>query len=653
MNTAPAFPGSALPATDTPAADGAAAHPGADAGLFVALLAGLIAPAAPPAAAVVEADAAQPGATAAVAAVEAPAPEPKQAGTPGPVFPEARPARAAPPVARTVLGGNPGPSAPVVGATPGPAVPADAAAKSPAEMPAPLATPDITRQTADAAPRGALHPAAHPAGDAHVHRAVAGVTRRPSVFDAAQPVRFAPASGAARETAVGAHVAQASAGRAPIMQPPVNVPSNTITEPRTIALQHDAVAVTRPETPAVTAPTGPPEPTTSPPVAAPVLREGAQVTVARVTAERLPPPVRPADGPTRVVSEITDVQPEEPAPSPALSARAPAVERTMPQASSGLAGRDIDVQSKAAAAAAGGEATAPEPEPRVMPRPSSSVTPVAPDPATVVMAPDGEPGASSPAPAPSPAAGRPTAAATTPSTLAPSAPQGPPPEAQVSAPAAERPVERATEGRPAATLRPERQALAPHAPDGRSTMPTREDPAPRPADGARAPTRPVDTIAGTAPSAHIAPTHPPADGAASTRPVAHVHIPRIAELPVRDGVRHVRIEVDPPELGRCELELSVRDGTVRAVVIAERPETVAALRQAEGQVRATLAEQDVRIAQFDVRHGGGGAGQGAPREPMDRRPPQTGPRMAPAPETPPRPPAAVARGPIRRVDMVA
>jgi len=132
-----------------------------------------------------------------------------------------------------------------------------------------------------------------------------------------------------------------------------------------------------------------------------------------------------------------------------------------------------------------------------------------------------------------------------------------------------------------------------------------------------------------------------------------VHVPRIDDLPARDGARHVRIEVDPPELGRCELELSVRDGTVRAVIIAERPETVATLRQVEGQVRAALADQDVRVAEFDVRHGGGDGGQGTPHGPMDRRPPPMAPRMARAPEPAPRRPAVNAPGPTRRVDLVA
>jgi flagellar hook-length control protein FliK len=72
-----------------------------------------------------------------------------------------------------------------------------------------------------------------------------------------------------------------------------------------------------------------------------------------------------------------------------------------------------------------------------------------------------------------------------------------------------------------------------------------------------------------------------------------------------DAPERLVVELDPPELGRCELELSLHEGRVRAVLVAERPETVAALRSVEGQVREQLAARELQVAEFDVRQGAG------------------------------------------------
>lgn len=83
-----------------------------------------------------------------------------------------------------------------------------------------------------------------------------------------------------------------------------------------------------------------------------------------------------------------------------------------------------------------------------------------------------------------------------------------------------------------------------------------------------------------------------------------------------DCPQRVMLTVDPPELGRCELELSMHEGRIHATVIADRPETVIALRGVEGHLREQLAAQDMYIAEFDVRGGtqaasGQGGGQGS------------------------------------------
>lgn len=90
-------------------------------------------------------------------------------------------------------------------------------------------------------------------------------------------------------------------------------------------------------------------------------------------------------------------------------------------------------------------------------------------------------------------------------------------------------------------------------------------------------------------------------------PEASVSIPETARAPLAELApnrpQRLTLEVDPPELGRCELELSLREGRIHATVIAERPETVIALRAVEGQVREQLATRDLHVAEFDVRAG--------------------------------------------------
>ncbi|GEM_PF-5094744 len=86
-----------------------------------------------------------------------------------------------------------------------------------------------------------------------------------------------------------------------------------------------------------------------------------------------------------------------------------------------------------------------------------------------------------------------------------------------------------------------------------------------------------------------------------------------------DAPERLVVEVDPPELGRCELELSLHEGRVRAVLVAERPETVEALRSVEGQVREQLAARELQVATFDVRHGPGQEQRQGARGGQDRQ----------------------------------
>jgi flagellar hook-length control protein FliK len=107
---------------------------------------------------------------------------------------------------------------------------------------------------------------------------------------------------------------------------------------------------------------------------------------------------------------------------------------------------------------------------------------------------------------------------------------------------------------------------------------------------------------------------------------------RISPVELAAGrTQRLVVEVDPPELGRCELQLSLREGQVRATLIAERPETAMTLRAVESQVREQLAGQNLQVAEFDVRFTArGGADHGAHRGDTGRSPSRTPARMRPS-----------------------
>jgi flagellar hook-length control protein FliK len=126
---------------------------------------------------------------------------------------------------------------------------------------------------------------------------------------------------------------------------------------------------------------------------------------------------------------------------------------------------------------------------------------------------------------------------------------------------------------------------------------------------------------------------------ARTTPTATIRdVARISPADLHAGQpQRLSVEVDPPELGRCELELSLQDGRVRATLIAERPETAVALRAVEGQVREQLAARELQVTQFDVRHSGqDGGATGGRQQPGARsdQPAQAAPRMPTAQRAP-------------------
>ena len=106
-------------------------------------------------------------------------------------------------------------------------------------------------------------------------------------------------------------------------------------------------------------------------------------------------------------------------------------------------------------------------------------------------------------------------------------------------------------------------------------------------------------------AAGLTTTHPPETSPAQVRQV------RLPDLQLTRGAElhghRLRLAIDPPELGGCKLELTLRGDQVRATVIAERADTLAALRDAEPQIRQALAQRGIELAGYDV---GGDFGRG-------------------------------------------
>ncbi len=67
-----------------------------------------------------------------------------------------------------------------------------------------------------------------------------------------------------------------------------------------------------------------------------------------------------------------------------------------------------------------------------------------------------------------------------------------------------------------------------------------------------------------------------------------------------DGSRQMTLQLNPQELGQLTLILSVKGGEVKALIRAETPEATAALSDQMNQLRASLEEQGLKVAQLDV-----------------------------------------------------
>jgi flagellar hook-length control protein FliK len=68
----------------------------------------------------------------------------------------------------------------------------------------------------------------------------------------------------------------------------------------------------------------------------------------------------------------------------------------------------------------------------------------------------------------------------------------------------------------------------------------------------------------------------------------------------QDRGGEIRLRLSPPELGALKLEVKLQSGVLSAHIEADTPEARALLLDNLPQLRQRLAEQDIRVEQFDV-----------------------------------------------------
>ncbi|HEV7525557.1 MAG TPA: flagellar hook-length control protein FliK, partial [Acidimicrobiia bacterium] len=112
---------------------------------------------------------------------------------------------------------------------------------------------------------------------------------------------------------------------------------------------------------------------------------------------------------------------------------------------------------------------------------------------------------------------------------------------------------------------------------------------------------PEAVVAADAPAAPAPPTPPPAAAqlAAAIRP-----LPRGA-----DGSYQLKLEMRPPELGRVDMRIEMREGVIHASIHAEHPQTAELVRAALDDLRARLDADGVRTGQLTVDAQGAGTSQ--------------------------------------------
>jgi flagellar hook-length control protein FliK len=100
----------------------------------------------------------------------------------------------------------------------------------------------------------------------------------------------------------------------------------------------------------------------------------------------------------------------------------------------------------------------------------------------------------------------------------------------------------------------------------------------------------------------------------------------------QNGTYTLRLELKPPELGRVEMRVEMRDGVLHASINAEHPRTAELVRNALDDLRAQLDADGVRSGSLTV----GGGSTGAPDQDPDAQPnsPDTSTPVAPVADHP-------------------
>jgi flagellar hook-length control protein FliK len=69
---------------------------------------------------------------------------------------------------------------------------------------------------------------------------------------------------------------------------------------------------------------------------------------------------------------------------------------------------------------------------------------------------------------------------------------------------------------------------------------------------------------------------------------------------LHDGGKQIILRLDPPELGKMILSLTVAQGEVRAVIRAESPAAAQAVSEQLAQLKASLEEQGFKVSSLEV-----------------------------------------------------
>ena len=113
----------------------------------------------------------------------------------------------------------------------------------------------------------------------------------------------------------------------------------------------------------------------------------------------------------------------------------------------------------------------------------------------------------------------------------------------------------------------------------------------------------MDAASGMTMPAHnqaAAPTLPNTATAFTHRQEIYSQVEQGMLRQLADGTRQMTLQLNPAELGQLTLILSVKGGEVRALIRADNPEATAALSDQMNQLRTTLEEQGLKVAQLDV-----------------------------------------------------